>query len=120
MGNQERISTYNALFISNQGRPYSLDGVNVAFKRASMKAGFIDHPVHPHLLRHSLAKFLKEKGWTPAMVAEVLGHSSFITTEKFYWHTSDDEIREDIRIEQYAITQILMETDAEIKLKRGF
>lgn len=111
----KRISPYNALFISNQGKPYSLDGVNVAFKRASIKAGFKDHPVHPHLLRHSLAKYLKEKGWTPSMVAEVLGHSSSITTEKFYWHTSDDEIREDIRIEQYAITQILMMTDADIK-----
>lgn len=44
--------------------------------------------ISAHTLRHSKAMYLKKRGLSPDQVAKALGHSSVITTMKYYFHGS--------------------------------
>ncbi len=63
------------------------------------KAG-INHPrpgreaINPHIFRHSIARFLKSKGFTAEWIQNFLGHESYKTTMDMYGTISIDEMQE--------------------------
>jgi integrase len=48
--------------------------------------------VTPHVLRHSFAVLLLERGHSLTAVSKSLGHESVITTEKYYGHVSNERL----------------------------
>ena len=66
-------------------------GVQKAVRRAAQAAG-IDRPVTPHVLRHSFATHMLERGADIRTVQELLGHTDVRTTE-IYTHVLNRGVR---------------------------
>jgi len=60
-------------------------------QKASLKA--INKGIKPHLLRHSCATYLLDKGWNIKEVQEYLGHENIATTQ-IYLHISKQKSKE--------------------------
>jgi site-specific recombinase XerD len=58
-------------------------------------APIIGRPVAPHMLRHSFASHLREKGADLQLIQEALGHAS-INTTTMYAHLSTNKRRQDL------------------------
>lgn len=50
--------------------------------RLGVKAG-IEHRVHPHGLRHTMAAELSDEGWPVMLISRQLGHSNVATTDTY-------------------------------------
>ncbi len=79
-------------FLSEDGEPLSLTGLNNAFRKVSLKTGI---NCHPHMLRHTygtyeLLRMSRAKTQSQALlwVRDRMGHSSVTTTEE-YIHAAD-------------------------------
>lgn len=87
------------VFLSNQGEPVSLRLVNHIIEKIGERAN-IDNPhpgrrhLSPHLFRHSVARFLKSKGFSAEWIQNFLGHESYKTTMDMYGTISIDEMQE--------------------------
>jgi integrase/recombinase XerD len=80
------------LFTDRRGatlQPRSLRGV---LRRLALKAG-ISRKVTPHMLRHTAATLLIERGVDIRIVQRLLGHASIATTE-IYTHVSDNTLKQ--------------------------
>lgn len=87
------------LFLSNQGQPVSLRLVNHIIEKVGERANVENpHPgrrhLNPHIFRHSIARFLKSKGFAAEWIQNFLGHESFKTTMDMYGTLSIDEMQE--------------------------
>ena len=77
----------------------SLRLVNHIVQRIGEEAG-ITNPnprlkyLNPHIFRHSIACFLKSKGFSAEWVQNFLGHQSYKTTMDMYGTISIDEMQE--------------------------
>lgn len=77
----------------------SLRMVNHIIEKTGDVAG-IENPnparahLNPHLFRHSIARFLKSKGFTAEWIQNFLGHESYKTTMDMYGTISIDEMQE--------------------------
>jgi integrase/recombinase XerD len=77
----------------------SLRLVNHIVQRVGEKAG-VTNPnpgrahLNPHIFRHSIARFLKSKGFSAEWIQNFLGHQSYQTTMDMYGTISIDEIQE--------------------------
>ncbi|HIC22813.1 MAG: hypothetical protein COB10_01805 [Planctomycetota bacterium] len=80
------------VFLSTRGRPMHRRSVLEIMKRAAVTAGIL-RSVNPHMLRHSFATHLLERGAGLREVQELLGHADIRTTE-IYTHVDRRKLRE--------------------------
>lgn len=80
------------LFINKKGEKLLRQQINNLLIRYSKKAK-LKKRVHPHMLRHSFATHLLERGADLRSVQELLGHVDISTTQ-IYTHLTKDYLRE--------------------------
>lgn len=116
---QEDLKIYIQYVLNNPKKGYLFPAVSTLnhnghictteINRIVAKAGHraqINNPnpdlknINPHILRHSCARILKDRGLSLEVVQKVLGHLSFKTTMDLYGTKSitemDDELREKV------------------------
>lgn len=86
-----RRSDEEAVFVSTRGRKMSRQAIWVVVKAAAGRAGLSER-VSPHVLRHSCATHLLERGADIRVVQELLGHAA-ITTTQGYTRVSPELLR---------------------------
>ena len=81
----------DALWLNRFGGALSARAVQLAVQRYAIAAG-LPKLVHPHLLRHSFATHMLERGADIRVVQELLGHSNVATTQ-IYTHVTESAKR---------------------------
>jgi len=81
-----------ALFLNRFGRPLSARWLFATVAARAQQAG-LQTALTPHVLRHSFATHLLDRGADLRTVQELLGHSRLVTTE-IYTHVSIGRLRE--------------------------
>jgi site-specific recombinase XerD len=84
----------NALFLNRFGQRLSVSMFTRTLSAYAEAAG-IEHPVTPHMLRHSFATHLLDGGADLRSVQELLGHESASTTQ-IYTQVSQKQLKETV------------------------
>ena len=79
------------LFVNRRGHGLKPQSIRARLHQIAREAGLIRR-VTPHMLRHTAATLLIEKGVDIRIVQRLLGHSSIATTE-IYTHVSDQALK---------------------------
>ncbi len=83
------------MFLNKNGRPMSRVMFWKLIKKYALEAGIV-HNITPHMLRHSFATHMLERGADIRALQDMLGHSSINTTE-IYTHLSKEHVKEIFR-----------------------
>lgn len=86
----KEISKSEYLFVNYNGEGMTVRSVERIVKLAGDKIGI---KLHPHMLRHTFATDLLNKGADLRMIQELLGHENLDTTQ-IYTHISNSRIKE--------------------------
>jgi integrase/recombinase XerD len=86
-----KATSIENVFLSRHGKPIGRDMLWKIFRYYAGKAG-LKGRVHPHLLRHSFATHLLERGANIRYVQEMLGHSNIATTQ-IYTHVDKERLK---------------------------
>lgn len=84
--------TEGYIFESNRHTKFTTRRIQQIVKETADRAG-ITKKVHPHLLRHTVATYLLEKGMPLEQIQKFLGHSKIETTQ-IYAESSTEMLRE--------------------------
>ena len=84
-----------------EGKPLTPKAVDCLVKSLAKKA-LIQKRIHPHVIRHTFATTLLDKGNDLRTVQALMGHSHIRTTER-YLHSTDDRKVEAIRSLQFGV-----------------
>jgi integrase/recombinase XerD len=79
------------LFLNNRGSRLSRMGIWLIVRRHAVRAG-ISRVLSPHVLRHSFASHLLERGADLRSLQAMLGHADISTTE-IYTHVTRERLR---------------------------
>jgi len=82
--------TAPTVFLTNEGKSWTPDGLTSAFRLACRRAGL--GRVGPHVMRHTFASRLVMTGVDLRTVQDLMGHKSILMTMK-YAHLSPDHKR---------------------------
>ncbi|MGH1362267.1 MAG: tyrosine-type recombinase/integrase [Calditrichia bacterium] len=88
------------VFQNPRGEHLTIRMINKITRQVGEKAS-ITNPnpslkhINPHLFRHSIARYLKNKGFSAEWVQNFLGHSSYKTTMDMYGTISLDEMQDE-------------------------
>jgi integrase/recombinase XerD len=83
------------IFESNRSSSYSARRLQQIVKETAAQAG-IQKRVHPHLLRHSVATTLLERGMPLELIQKFLGHAKIETTQ-IYAESTTERLKESYR-----------------------
>ena len=67
-------------FVNRYGEPLSTQSVRLMLRSYTQAAGIEQH-ITPHMIRHSFATLLLEKGVDIRIIQQLLGHASIVTTQ---------------------------------------
>jgi site-specific recombinase XerD len=82
-------------------KPFTPKAVDCLLKSVARKA-LIQKRIHPHVIRHTFATTLLDKGTDLKTVQALMGHSHIRTTES-YLHSTDDREVEAIQSLQFGV-----------------
>lgn len=81
-----------AVFLTRRGTPFASVTLWLRMKQRAKRSGLRKN-ITPHMLRHSFATHLLERGADLRVIQELLGHSSISTTE-VYTHVAGKRLKE--------------------------
>lgn len=82
-------SEYDNLFISNGGKPMSVQSIDMTIKKLAKRAG-ITKSISAHSLRRTVATDMNKQGIPLKNIQETLGHSSVSTTGLYIQDLDED------------------------------
>lgn len=87
----EKNQSHDRLFVNFRGGPLTDRGVRTILNSMIDKSS-LNGKIHPHMLRHTFATHLLNKGADMRSVQELLGHA-FLSSTQIYTHVTNDYLR---------------------------
>ena len=83
---------YQELFISQSRTPLTYNGLKEVFRTLRQISGITRISVRAHICRHTAATLMHRNGMRGATLQEVLGHTKFDTTRRYYLDIAKNDL----------------------------